>query len=213
VAIDSPNRQSPPDLRERRRRELTRVIAASAIGLFERNGFSATTIDDIAAEAGISRTTFFRYCATKEAAVLVDDAGLESELIAVAEGAPVAHALGHLESAWDAMTEVFDADPEGRERFLRVRRVMRGEPSLRAAGLARDAQLTEQLAIALHGRPGLAELDACAVAERFALGMRLTFDEWVRQAHRDGPALPPALKAVYQDVRAALSRADGGLAR
>ena len=59
------------------------MIAITAVDLFERNGFSATTIDDIATAAGISRTTFFRHCATKEAAVLVDDAGLESELITV----------------------------------------------------------------------------------------------------------------------------------
>lgn len=36
-----------------------------AFELFERRGFDATTIDDIAAEAGIGRRTFFRYFESK----------------------------------------------------------------------------------------------------------------------------------------------------
>jgi len=171
-----------PSLRERRRRELARTIAATAVDLFERNGFSATTIDDIAAAAGISRTTFFRHCATKEAAVLVDDSGLEPELLGAAETASAAHPLRDLESAWEAMTTVFDADPQGRDRFLRVRRLMRDNPSLLAAGLESEARLTQRIAEALHSGPGLDALDAHAVAETFALGMRLTFDEWVRRS-------------------------------
>lgn len=195
-----------PDLRERRRRELARTIAGAAVELFERDGFSATTIDEIAAAAGISRTTFFRHCATKEAAVLVDDAGLELELIAAAAQVSPRHPLRDLESTWEAMTAVFDADPEGHDRFLRVRRLMNDNAPLLAAGLARDAQLTEQVAAALADRPGLPTLDAHAVAESFALGMRLTFDEWVRRVDGTDDA-PPPLNEVYRQVRAALARA------
>jgi AcrR family transcriptional regulator len=198
----------PPmlDLRERRRRELSRTVANAAVDLFERNGFSATTIDDIAAAAGISRTTFFRYCATKEAAVLVDDAGLEAELLAAASAVSSSRPLRELHGAWAAMTGVFDADPDGHNRFLRVRRLMRDNPALLAAGLERDARLTEHIAAALADKAGLPALDAHAVAESFALGMRLAFDEWVRRAENPA-ASPPPLNEVYQDVLAALSRA------
>ena len=195
---------SPPvGLRERRRRELVRSIATAAVELFEQKGFLATTIDDIAEAAGISRTTFFRYCATKEAAVLVDDAGLEAELVAIAEGAASDGALPALEQAWERMTAVFDEDDDGRDRFLRVRRLMRDTPPLLAAGLERDARLTAAVAAAIE-RGGVEPLDAHAVAESFAVGMRLTFDEWVRRAD-DAPA-PPALGEVYGTVRAALRR-------
>lgn len=197
---------SPPTvgLRERRRRELVRSIASAAVDLFEQKGFPATTIDDIAEMAGISRTTFFRYCATKEAAVLVDDAGLEIELVAIAEAAAADEPLRALERAWKKMTDVFDADADGRDRFLRVRRLMRDNPPLLAAGLERDARLSATLATAIE-RGGVDSLDAYAVAESFAVGMRLTFDEWVRLAD-DAPA-PPALGTVYESVRAALRRA------
>lgn len=208
----SPTPSPTPDLRERRRRELARTIAVTAVDLFERNGFTATTIEDIASAAGISRTTFFRHCATKEAAVLVDDAGLESELIATAEQASD-RPLHQLETAWETMTTVFDSDPEGHDRFLRVRRLMRDNPALLAAGLERDARLTEQISAALTNGPGLDSLDAYAVAESFALGMRLTFDEWVRRTDQDPSSPPPALNDVYQHVREALARANGNAPR
>lgn len=201
-----------PDLRERRRRELTRTIANAAVELFERDGYAATTVDDIAAAAGISRTTFFRHCAGKEAAVLVDDAGLETHLLGIAAAASPARPLHDLESAWTQLTGVFDADPDGYDRFLRVRRLMRENPSLHAAGLERDARLTEQLAEALIGGPALAALDAHAVAESFALGMRLTFDEWVRRADGAGGDIP-SLGDVYADVRSALARSGQGATR
>ncbi|MEV1329306.1 mycofactocin system transcriptional regulator [Micromonospora costi] len=55
------------------RAELERV----GFTLFERNGFDDTTIDDIAAAAGIGRRTFFRYFASKNDLVWGD---FEAEL-------------------------------------------------------------------------------------------------------------------------------------
>jgi AcrR family transcriptional regulator len=197
-----------PDLRERRRREMTRAIANAAVELFERRGVAATTVDDIAAAAGISRTTFFRHCSSKEASVLVDDAGLEAELIAVAARASAAHPRQDLEEAWEAMTAIFDADPEGHNRFLRVRRLMNHNHSLLAAGLQREAGLSDRIGAALHEQAGLAQLDARAVAAGFAVAMRLTFDEWVSRV--DDGRTDVTLRVVYREVRDAFARADDG---
>ncbi|PJJ55701.1 TetR/AcrR family transcriptional regulator [Compostimonas suwonensis] len=206
MAHYSPAETSVPDLRERRRRELARAIALAAVELFEQNGFQATTIDDIAAATGISRTTFFRHCATKEAAVLVDDAGLEAELLSAAGSANPQRPLGDLEGAWEPMTVLFDEDHEGHNRFLRVRRLMRQYPALLAAGLERDARLTAHLAERLTEHAGLAPLDAHAVAESFSLGMRLSFDEWVRAVDAE-PEHPASLTDIYTRVRTALREA------
>ncbi|WP_141012719.1 TetR family transcriptional regulator [Nocardioides sambongensis] len=49
-------------------------MVAAAFRLFTDRGFEATTVDDIAAEAGVGRTTFFRSFPTKEAVVFPDHA-------------------------------------------------------------------------------------------------------------------------------------------
>lgn len=54
----------------RTRRAVYDETTAVAMGLFLEKGFEATTIDEIAAAAGISRRSFFRYFGTKEDVVL-----------------------------------------------------------------------------------------------------------------------------------------------
>jgi TetR/AcrR family transcriptional regulator, regulator of mycofactocin system len=56
----------PAEVARGRRPSTTRAqIARVALGLFERNGFDETTVEDIAAAAGISRRTLFRYFESK----------------------------------------------------------------------------------------------------------------------------------------------------
>jgi len=59
-------------LRERRRVEIRRELAAAAIELFARNGAAGTTVDAIVAAAGCSASTFFRHFPTKEDTVFFD---------------------------------------------------------------------------------------------------------------------------------------------
>lgn len=59
-------------LAERKRQVAREHIEETALQLFVERGFDATTIADIAKEAGISTRTFFRYFATKEDVVFAD---------------------------------------------------------------------------------------------------------------------------------------------
>src|ERR1700753_3922900 len=53
-------------LRARKKRETREAISASATALFARRGFEATTISDVAHEAGVSKMTVTNYFALKE---------------------------------------------------------------------------------------------------------------------------------------------------
>jgi len=55
-----------PGLRERKKQETLRRITDAGICLFIEQGIDATTVDEIAAKAGISRRTFFLYLKSKD---------------------------------------------------------------------------------------------------------------------------------------------------
>ena len=59
--------EAMPPLRERKKDATRRALVKFGNRRFHRDGFEATTIDDICADAGVSRRTFFRYFANKEA--------------------------------------------------------------------------------------------------------------------------------------------------
>lgn len=75
-----PSSRTPAQgLREQKRRDTHQRIVDAALSLFLANGYEATTLDAIAANAGISRRTFFSYFKSKDDIVMsVMDAGWAS---------------------------------------------------------------------------------------------------------------------------------------
>ena len=59
-------------LRERKKQKTRESIQRTALRLFEKQGYEETTIEQIAAAAEISQSTFFNYFPTKEDVVLFD---------------------------------------------------------------------------------------------------------------------------------------------
>ncbi|GEE00823.1 TetR family transcriptional regulator [Gordonia spumicola] len=62
-----------PGLRERNKARTRKAIRTAAMDLFEQQGYTATTVAQIADAADVSHTTFFRYFQSKEQVVLQDD--------------------------------------------------------------------------------------------------------------------------------------------
>jgi AcrR family transcriptional regulator len=122
-------------LRERTRGAVREQVAAVALTLFAEQGFDRTTVEQLAAAAGMSRTTFFRYFASKEDVVLVHMDAQEVRILDLLTGRPDA------EPVWDALRFAFattlgDAS-ESREDALRLTRTLIEAPSLLSRHRAR----------------------------------------------------------------------------
>lgn len=64
---------STPGLRERKKAKTRAAIQRHALRLFHEAGYSATTMEQIAAAADVSPSTLYRYFPTKEDLILTDD--------------------------------------------------------------------------------------------------------------------------------------------
>jgi AcrR family transcriptional regulator len=84
--ILSPASGEPLGLRERKKARTRATIRREALRLFREQGYQATTVEQIAAAAEVSPSTFFRYFPTKEDVVLQDD--MEPLLIEALEHQP-----------------------------------------------------------------------------------------------------------------------------
>ena len=60
-------------LRELKKARTRAEIQRQALLLFQQQGYAATTVEQIAAAAEVSQSTFFRYFPSKEHVVLYDD--------------------------------------------------------------------------------------------------------------------------------------------
>lgn len=75
-------------LRERKKAETYQRLSGTAVGLFLERGFDRVTVADVAAAAGVSKPTLFRYFPAKEDLVLHRLADHEGEAGAVVAGRP-----------------------------------------------------------------------------------------------------------------------------
>ncbi len=82
------SRQATPRLRERKKDATRRALILTANKRFHSKGFEATTIDEICADAGVSRRTFFRYFANKDALAFPNRAERLERFLELLEGAP-----------------------------------------------------------------------------------------------------------------------------
>jgi AcrR family transcriptional regulator len=130
------------------RGEISRV----AWDLFAAGGYEATTVDEIARAAGVSRRTFFRYFASKEDVLVETSDALAEDLIAAFSRRP-AHEPP-LVAVHRALRPVVEARLADAGRARAIIRLLLESRTLRRAMLERHARLEERLAAIMAVRLG-----------------------------------------------------------
>jgi AcrR family transcriptional regulator len=143
---------SPAGLRERKKARTRAAIQNEALRLFRSQGFDATTVEQLAAAADISPSTFFRYFPTKEAVVLYD--AIDPRVADVFRAQPPD--LSVIEAIRRAIRTTFaDMPADERERQAEREALIRTVPELRLRMLeefARSMDLVVELAAERSGR-------------------------------------------------------------
>lgn len=171
----------PLTLRQRNRLDAMARITAAALDLFDQRGYPQVTVDAIAAAAGVSARTFYRYFGTKERLFTVD---------------------AYAAVGVDVLAEELDADdvPGSIQRLVdriasssngaawRGMRYVVEEPAVRAAVYAAGDALVERLSTLLQ-RAGFTAVQARVTSRTYVFGVYFgALEQW----YLDGRARPLA---------------------
>ncbi|MFE4592074.1 TetR family transcriptional regulator [Streptomyces laurentii] len=147
----------PMSLAERKRLLVATELTEAALQLLALKGFDSVTVDEIAASAGVSKRTFFRYFASKEDVVVQFLSGMGGDIRAALAARPAGEApsvsLRHAVAV--PLAACTDRHPEHAARALRVVQLILRTPALLARFLERQAAWRVALAEELAGRQGL----------------------------------------------------------
>jgi AcrR family transcriptional regulator len=190
-------------LRERKKRERRRRIEEAAIGLFERDGFDATTIEQIAAAADIAPRTFFSYFETKDDVVLADYADRLDRVIGVLSTRPPEEpAWTALRASFAAVSSDFAAEADGLARRFTI---IAGTPSVQARSLQLQAGWEETLRDHLAARLGVPadSPDPLLLAATAVAVMRSSVQHWLTR-DRD-TSLPDLVQRAFDQIGTGLT--------
>jgi AcrR family transcriptional regulator len=146
--------RDPLPVRERARRTVRAELAQIARDLFVDKGYDETTIDDLAAAAGMSTRTFFRYFASKEDLVMgkyeIVGEQLAEDLAARPAGEPL---WVSLRQVFGRVAEHFESEALG-TAAVAMEKIVRDHPALNASYLERVSRMQELMLEEARTRTG-----------------------------------------------------------
>jgi AcrR family transcriptional regulator len=149
----SPEQDAGPaiGLRERKKARTRSAIRQHAMRLFQKQGYHATTVEQIAEAAEVSPSTFFRYFPTKEDVIITDD--YDPLIVAAFKSQPAElHPVAALRGAMRSVFAEFTAERMAQERERQA--LILSVPELRASALDGLATTVQLLAEAVAERVG-----------------------------------------------------------
>ena len=143
--------QAALGLRERKKLRTRETIQREALRLFAAKGFAETSVEEIAAAADVSPSTFFNYFPSKEDVFMEDE--LDPLILAAFHAQP--SELRPIEALRRAMGAVFGGLTREQDAMLRRRvALIASDRELRDAMLSQFATLVDQIAEIVASRKG-----------------------------------------------------------
>lgn len=182
-------------LRERKRQETLQRITGAGLKLFGIRGYEATTIDDIASEASISRRTFFHYFKSKDDILISLQSGMGAQLAAALRDAPAE--LTPLRAIREAGLRIVAAYP--RDELVNIDRIMRSSEIVQARKRANYILEEEVLYEFLQHHWPQQGHTSLRVLAMLAIGAaRLSLEAWSRNGNEG--ALADHINAAFDAI-------------
>lgn len=171
-------------------------LQAAALERFAEQGFDGTTVAGIAAAAGVTERTFFRYFADKREVLFFGQQEFERTFVAGLDDAEDGHPMAIVAAALDRAASWF---PDERRPWSRARQaVIDAEPSLQERELLKLSALAVAMTRALRRR-GVDDTAAALTAEAGVAVFRIAFAGWI--ADGEERSLAEVQRAVLAQLR------------
>jgi AcrR family transcriptional regulator len=171
-------------------------LQAAAFELFTEKGYAETTVADIAARAGVTERTFYRYFADRREVFFDGSRDFQDFLVHALDAAPAGtRPLDAVTGAlFQAAREIF---PDRAVMARQRQRLIDAHPELQERELAKMSRLATALAAALRSR-GVEEPTASVAAETGIALFRVAFAHWVDE--RNATDLEDLISAALQQL-------------
>lgn len=172
-------------------------LATAALDLFLERGYEQTTVAEIAARAGLTERTFYRYFADKREVLFGGRPTLEDQIVeGMADGPASAAPLDTIAASFERVATGFFAD---RAKFATKRQaVIDANPELQERELLKMASLVTAIGRSLHAR-GVGEPAASLAAEAGVAVFRIAFAQWVAPGNER--SLDDLIRSALADLR------------
>jgi AcrR family transcriptional regulator len=188
-------------LRDRKKLRIRAVLIDVAFRLFREHGFDATTADDIANAAGVSRRTLFRYFPSKEDLVFAHNAERLQEFQTQLERRPTETPFAALRRALLQMASVYISN---RREVVDRYRIVQSSPTLVARELELDRSWERAMQEALRSGAGQRADRRARLLAGATMGLvRAGLSEWFESGGRLD------LRALGREALALLERSMG----
>ena len=181
-------------------------LQRAALALFRERGYARTTAAEIAARAGVTERTFFRYFPDKREVLFDGEAVLRSALLGSIANAP--DALGPFDTLLRAFRSVVPLLENNRPFSAPRHEIICGTPALQEREQAKIAALSDALAIALRAR-GATDLQSLLAARTGMAAFALATVAWLEHP---GLGLSERLDLAFRELTVMLAPASASRA-